>query len=75
MFLKCANSFENVYKERKNITKNVQKNSNRLKVYVKITFNFKREIPRKMLVGFRIPSILKEKFTEKCWSVSKIWGK
>ena len=28
-----------------------------------------------MLVGFRIPSILQEKSTEKCWSVSKIWGK
>ena len=57
------------------MTKTVHKNCYCLKVYYKITFNFTREIPRKMLVVLRIPSILKEKSTEKCWSVSKIWGK
>ena len=30
-----------------------KKNCNRLKIYIKITFNFKREIPRKMLVGVK----------------------
>ena len=52
-----------------------EKNCNRLKIYIKITFNFKREIPRKMLVGVKIHSILQEKSTEKYCSLSKIWGK
>ena len=30
-----------------------KKNCDRLKIYIKITFNFKREIPRKMLVGVK----------------------
>jgi len=62
-------------KNEKNINKNVQKNCNCLKVYIKITFNFTIEILKKMLVGYWIPSILTVKSTEKCWSVSKIWGK
>ena len=32
-----------------------KKNCDRLKIYIKITFNFKRDIRRKMLVGVKIP--------------------